>query len=116
MSNKKNYGKMYSAEEPLEPVVSEAVVPTEVEAVPEEVPVEKPIAKKKPKTLKGEVINCAKLNVREQASIASAVLCVLPVGSEVKVFANAADSEWEHVITNDGVEGFCMKKYIAIYK
>lgn len=111
MSNKKNYSKMYSTEEqavtetPVE-VVDEAPVP--VETVTEE----KPVSKKKPKMAKGTVVNCAKLNVREQMNTGAAVLCVINASAEVKIFADENYAEWEHVITSDGVEGFCMKKYI----
>lgn len=110
--SKKNYSKMYSVEEeqpvtetPAE-VVDEAPVP--VETVTEE----KPVSKKKPKMAKGTVVNCAKLNVREQMNASAAVLCVINASAEVKIFTEENHPEWEHVITSDGVEGFCMKKYI----
>ena len=34
--------------------------------------------------------------------------------SEVKVIAGEVHDDWYHVFTASGVEGFCMKKYIAI--
>ena len=111
MSKKKNYSKRYSAEE------TEAVVEAPVETVEDEpvtVSEEKPTPKKKkPKTVVGTVVNCAKLNVREQMNTSAAVLCVIPASAEVTVFVEENHPEWEHVITEDGVEGFCMKKYIA---
>lgn len=112
MSNKKNYSKMYSAEE--EQAVAE--VPAEAkDDAPIAAPEEKPtVKKKKPKTVKGTVVNCAKLNVREQMNIGATVLCVLSASSEVKVIADEVHDEWYHVFTEDGVEGFCMKKYVAI--
>lgn len=110
--SKKNYSKMYAAEE------EQAVVEAPVEDMPvpavEETPVEKPVVKKKPKTVKGAVVNCAKLNVREQMNTAATVLCVIEASDEVKVFAEENHDGWVHVITNDGLEGFCMKQYIAI--
>lgn len=112
--SKKNYSKMYTAEE--EQAAVEAPVET-VEDVPVAVeePVEKQVPKKKkPTTVKGTVVNCAKLNVREQMNTNATVLCVIPASAEVKVFAEENHPEWEHVITEDGVEGFCMKKYIQL--
>lgn len=112
MSSKKNYSKMYSAEE------EQTVVETPVEAteeVPIPMPEEKPVPKKKQaKTVTGTVVNCAKLNVREQMFVKAPVLCVINSSAEVKVFAEENHPEWVHVVTEDGVEGFCMKKYIAI--
>lgn len=111
--SKKNYSKMYSAEEDQAVVEAPAEA---VEDVPVEVaePVEKPVTKKKPKKVAGVVVNCAKLNVREQMNTNAAVLCVLPASSEVKVIADEVHEEWYHVFTEAGIEGFCMKKYIQL--
>ena len=115
--SKKNYSKMYAAEDDIDHQVT-ADTDVEVTEAPIEADVEeKPTPKKKkPKTVKGTVVNCAKLNVREQMNTSAAVLCVIPASAEVKVFAEESHPEWEHVITEDGVEGFCMKKYIAVKK
>lgn len=112
MSNKKNYSKMYSAEE--EKVVLETPVEEVTETPVEVAPEEMPVTKKKATLTKGVVVNCTKLNVRAQMSANAAVLCVIPASTEVNVFANENYPEWEHVVTDSGVEGFCMKKYIAI--
>ena len=111
--SKKNYSKMYSAEE--EQVVVETPVET-VEDAPVAVaePVEKPVPNKKPRKVKGIVANCAKLNVREHPDTGAGVLCALPASAEVKVFAEEHFDEWVHVVTEDGVDGYCMKKYIRL--
>lgn len=111
MSNKKNYSKMYTAEE--EQAVVETPVEETVETPAETVVEEKPVTKKKAKPIKGTVANCAKLNVRAHPKTSAAVLCVIEASDEVKVFVNDNYAEWVHVVTGDGVEGFCMKKYIA---
>lgn len=111
MSNKKkNYSKMYPTEG--EQAVVEAPVEETVETPVETVVEEKPVTKKKAKKLTGTVVNCAKLNVREHPDTSAAVLCVIPASSEVKVFAEEKFDEWVHVVTEDGVDGYCMKKYI----
>lgn len=78
-----------------------------------ETPVEKPVVKK-PKTVKGTIVGCVKLNVREQMHIGATILCTLPAGTEVKVIVDETHEGWYHVFTKTGVEGFCVKKYISI--
>lgn len=107
MSNKrKNYNKMYDSED-------RQVEPEEVIEPIDEV-VEQPVVETEPETVTGIVVNCIKLNVREQMNTGSSILCVLPVSSEVKVIANEVHDDWCHVFTASGVEGFCMKQYIKI--
>ena len=107
MSNKrKNYNKMYDSE-------GRQVEPEEVIEPTDEV-VEQPVVVTQPETVTGIVVNCIKLNVREQMNTGSSILCVLPVSSEVKVIANEVHDDWCHVFTASGVEGFCMKQYIKI--
>lgn len=105
MSKKKNNSVAPVSEE--EQVISH-------EEIVAEAPVEKPVVEKKPKKVKGTVVGCTKLNVREQMNTKSTILCVLPASSEVKVIANEVHDEWYHVFTASGVEGFCMKQYIKI--
>ena len=68
----------------------------------------------KPNLVSGIVVGCRKLNVREQMYTGATVLCELPVSTEVKVVAGEYHEDWYHVFTASGIEGFCMKKYIAI--
>jgi uncharacterized protein YgiM (DUF1202 family) len=110
MGKVKNYSKMFEAEN------QESI--TDPTSIPEEVAVtEEPVTpKKKVKKIKGVVIGCAKLNVREHPSTESTVLCTVPASSEVRVVANEKHDEWYHVFTETGVEGYCMKKYISVEK
>lgn len=105
-SKKKNNNKMYDSEDAQ-------VTPEEVIEPIDEV-IEQPVVETEPETVTGIVVNCAKLNVREQMNANSAILCVLPVSSEVKVITNEVHDDWCHVFTTSGVDGFCMKKYISI--
>lgn len=108
MSKKKNNSVAPVSEE------EQAITHEEIAEAPVVVTEEAPAPKKQPKKINGTVIGCTKLNVREQMNTKSAVLCVLPVSSEVKVIADEVHDEWYHVFTKTGVEGFCMKKYIAV--
>lgn len=108
MSKKKNNNVTPVSDE--EQVISHEEIVEAPVAVTEEVPAPKKQAKK----VKGTVVGCRKLNVREQMNLGSAVLCVLPASSEVKVIVDEKHDDWYHVFTKTGVEGFCMKKYIAV--
>lgn len=65
-----------------------------------------------PKNVNGVVVNCSKLNVREEPSIESAVICVLDVMSEIEIDVTKSDNEWVKVHTVTGVEGYCMRKFV----
>lgn len=65
-----------------------------------------------PKTVSGVVVNCAKLNVREEPSANAEVVCVLDVMSEIKIDASKSDNEWFKICTATGVEGYCMRKFV----
>ena len=116
MSKKKNNSVTPVSEE--EQVVSHEEVVEAPVPVAEEVPVpvaeETPVRNKQPKKVKGTVVGCVKLNVREQMNLKSAVLCVLPASSTVKVIADEKHDDWYHIFAETGIEGFCMKKYIQI--
>ena len=65
-----------------------------------------------PKTIKGVVVNCAKLNVRAYPSRDAEVVCILDVTSEVEVYTEKSTYDWVCVCTVSGIEGYCMKKFI----
>lgn len=65
-----------------------------------------------PETVEGFVVNCAKLNVRENASIRSSVVCVLDAMSDIRVDVNRTTDKWVYVYTATGLEGYCMREYI----
>lgn len=62
----------------------------------------------------GVVTDCSKLRVRKEPSTDAEVLLVINVLSEVTVDMDASTVQFYKVRTDAGVEGFCMKKYIAI--
>lgn len=68
-----------------------------------------------PKTVEGVVVNCAKLNVREEASLDSDVVAVLDAMSEIEINVNESTSEWFKICTATGIEGYCMRKFVDAY-
>lgn len=67
-----------------------------------------------PATAEGFVVDCARLNVRAEASIDSEVVYVLDSMSEIEVDMNKSTNEWLHICTASGVEGYCMRKYVEV--
>lgn len=62
----------------------------------------------------GVVSNCEKLNIRKEPSMASEVLCVVKVDTELLIDSNGATGEWLKVSCSDCIEGFCMAKYVSM--
>lgn len=60
----------------------------------------------------GVVTKCARLNVRSKASTTGDVVTVLNLGDKVKIDVDNSTDEWFKIITNDGVDGYCMKKFV----
>lgn len=99
-------------EEELNPLatVAEETVEEVFDNVIEEVINEEPVVEK----VKGYLTACSKLNVRAKAEKDAEVLCILDRDAEVIVDLDNSTSEFYKVCTSAGVEGYCMKKYIAI--
>ena len=68
------------------------------------------------KLIPGVVTDCLRLNVRKEADRNAEVVTVLDALSEVMVDMGESTDEFYNVCTAAGIEGFCMKKYIAIRK
>lgn len=122
MSNKnyKNYNAI-SSTKPTEVEVKEEVKVEETTPVVEEVkaettPVVEQPKPEPPKTLTGKVAGCAKLNVRKTPSKDGEVLAIINEGSEVVINKIKSTMDFYAVCTATGVEGFCMKKFIAPVK
>lgn len=72
------------------------------------------IAPEEPEMITGMVTDCTKLNVRTGPGATEPVVCTIPHGTEVMVLEEDSTEEFCKVYTASGVEGFCMRKYIAI--
>ena len=62
----------------------------------------------------GIVTGCSKLNLRRKPAIKAEVACVIDKGTKVVIDKKASTKEWVKVTLDNGVEGFCMKKFIQI--
>lgn len=69
--------------------------------------------KEAPKNI-GKVVNCVKLNVREDPSVKASVVFEITVGSTVFIDETCSTDEFYKICTEHGVEGYCMKKFIEI--
>ena len=80
-------------------------------------PVKEVTEDRKPKPKKevtGTVIGCTMLNVRKAANPDAKVLCTIKAASTVVIDEAKSTSGFYKVTTDDGVVGFCMKKYVSI--
>ena len=62
----------------------------------------------------GFVTNCKKLNVRKEPKIDSDIICEIDYQTELMIDEKKSTEEFYKVFTAVGIEGFCMKKFIAI--
>ena len=64
--------------------------------------------------ISGKVVDCDLLNVREQASVDANVVCLISKYDEVMINKNESTEDFYKVCTATGIEGYCMKRFIAI--
>lgn len=69
-----------------------------------------------PRIVPGVVTDCICLNVRKQPDIHADVAVVIDALTNVCVDLNTSTEDFYRVTTSDGVEGYCMKKYISLSK
>lgn len=72
------------------------------------------VTPEEPKVLTGIVADCRKLNVRKAPAANAPIVCTIPVDTEVEILVEESTDEFYYVYTASGVEGFCMRDYIAI--
>ena len=68
---------------------------------------------KNSKTIYG-VVDCAKLNIREQPNMSADVICIVARDAELLIGEEESNDEWLYVCTNTGIEGYCMRKFVAV--
>lgn len=64
--------------------------------------------------VKGVVAGCAQMYVRSEASVNSEPLGIIKCDTKVEIHESESTAEFYSVSTETGLEGFCMKKFIAI--
>jgi hypothetical protein len=63
-------------------------------------------------TYAGTVVNCSRLNVREQPDPKGTVLGEIVCGSLVLIDEAESTADWYKVCAEAGLKGFCMKKFV----
>lgn len=68
-----------------------------------------------PENVMCTVTNCERLNIRKNPSLSAKILCVVEAGSEVCMFPEEGptNDEWSLVVTESGIEGYCMTAYLT---
>lgn len=107
------------AKKKSENVEKTEMVKSEQTASPSEettVPETKPPVKQKEETKKimGVVTDCLKLNIRSKPEANAKILVEVPVLSELEIDRAKSTDKWYRVITESGISGFCMKKFVAM--
>lgn len=62
----------------------------------------------------GFVDNCEHLRVRKESNVDSEELCIINKLSEVVIDLDNSTDYFYKVKTSEGVEGYCMKKFITV--
>lgn len=75
-------------------------------SVVDEEPVVKPVT--------GYVVNCAKLNVRNEPKPNSEILCTIEQDSEVEIDEAQSTEDFYKICSAAGIEGYCVKYFIKI--
>lgn len=62
----------------------------------------------------GVVTDCLKLNIRKEPNKNSEVVVIVTCLDELRIDPEASTDDWYAVCTATGIEGFCMKKFVAV--
>lgn len=129
MSHNKNYSKFSQKKENVN--LEEIFPETEaVEADAEQEPIMDPVVEAEAEQTQeiveesqeveeavptvGFVDNCECLRVRKESNVDSEELCIINKLSEVVIDLDNSTDYFYKVTTSEGVEGYCMKKFITI--
>ena len=82
--------------------------------VDEPATIQNPELSKPAEPIIGIVTNCVRLNVRETPIITAKILSEVDVNSKLMIDETESTEEWFKIYTETGIEGFCMKKFIAV--
>ena len=108
--SRKDYTK-YSNQpvQPAQAEIEEAEEIVEEPMVEAEQPVEEVVEQKM-----GVVVDCVKLNVREFPDPNADVVCTINASTNLIIDEDESTDEYYKICTEAGVEGYCMKKFIAV--
>lgn len=92
---------------------NEEVIDNKSEQISNETPKKKPAGNK---PVKGVVIGCEVLNVREKPDkVSGTPITTIPKGATVTIDESKSTDDFYKVTTKDDVAGFCMKSFIKVY-
>ena len=101
MSKKRDYTKFSHSP-------TEAVEAVEVAEAAEEI-VEQVV---EPKV--GIVTDCTRLNVRQEPKANAKIVIVVDATTDLTIFEEESTEDFYKIRTVDGVEGYCMKRFVTI--
>lgn len=94
---------------------TETVIEPEVQMAIEEVAEPEVLTPEEPEQpVTAIVVNCAKLNVREEPSPRAEVVAVIDASNEVVVYDSESFGNYYKVCTASGIEGYCVKGYLEL--
>ena len=64
--------------------------------------------------VKGVVVNCVKLNVRKRPEAGATIITTLNALTEVKIDNRRSTDDFYKIDTEDGIYGYCMKRFIEV--
>lgn len=115
--SKKNYNKMFNAEqtetveqvEHFDEVVEQVSEMAEVAVEPEHEPAIENVQL-------GKVVDCAQLNVRAEPSLFADLATDRPLkrNTEMMIYPDESTEDFYKICTESGVEGYCLKKFVSI--
>jgi hypothetical protein len=107
------------SKKPIEEAVEAEAPVEEVELVDEpaetieEAEFTEPEVPQEPKTI-GIVTGCRLLNIRRRPDLEAEILCFVRCESEITIDTSESSTEWLKVRNSDGIEGYCMARYVYI--
>lgn len=118
----KNYSKMFQGNPPddAESVIEDCTACADCVVEYDEPEIAEPeeeieeVVEAPEEPIVGVVVNCTRLNVREQPTKDADIVCVIEALDEVMIEEGASTEDFYKVYTTSGLEGFCMKKFIVI--
>lgn len=107
MSHKNYSGFSRKKEEPQNHQIS-------IDEITNETPVETVENTEETKTVFGVVDGCDSLNVRKESNKESDVLCIINKSTKIVIDLENSTEDFYKVSTSQGIDGYCMKKFISI--
>lgn len=82
--------------------------------VVEEAIIEEVVEEKSNELKPAFITNCNRLNVRSEANLESAVVCVIDASTDIMVDEESSTEEFYKVFLATGAEGFCLKLFVKL--